>query len=68
MEHWLEPVVGESQQLLAGPAGDAAHAATTEVALIGLAVIVAIAGMALAAMRLKPDRLVPKAQAPAEEG
>jgi NADH-quinone oxidoreductase subunit L len=68
LEHWLEPVVGESQKVLAGPAGDAAHAATTEVALIGLAVIVAIAGMALAAMRLKPEGLVPKAQAPGEEG
>jgi len=68
LEHWLEPVVGESQKLLAGAAPEATHAVNTEVALIGLAVIVAIAGMAFAAMRLKPERLVAKAQAPQEEG
>jgi NADH-quinone oxidoreductase subunit L len=68
LEHWLEPVVGESQKLLAGAAPEATHAVNTEVALIGLAVIVAIAGMAFAAMRLKPERLVAKAQAPREEG
>ena len=68
LEHWLEPVVGESQKILAGAAPEATHAVNTEVALIGLAVIVAIAGMAFAAIRLKPERLVPKAQAPREEG
>ena len=68
LEHWLEPVVGESQVLLAGGAAEATHAVNTEVALIGLAVIVAIAGMAFAAIRLKPEGLVPKAQAPEEEG
>ena len=68
LEHWLEPVVGESEKLLAGPVGEAAHSANTEVALIGLAVLVAIAGMAFAAMRLKPERLVSKAQSPQEEG
>ena len=68
LEHWLEPVVGESQKLLAGPAAEAAHAANTEVALIGLAVLVAAGGMALAAFRLKPAKLLPKSQAPEEEG
>jgi NADH-quinone oxidoreductase subunit L len=68
LDHWLEPVVGDSQRLLAGSAVEASHAANTEVALIGLAVVIAVAGMAFAALRLKPEKLVPKAQAPAEEG
>jgi NADH-quinone oxidoreductase subunit L len=68
LEHWLDPVVGESEKLLAGPAAEATHAANTEVMLIGLAVLVAVAGIAIAAFRLKPERLVPKAQAPEEEG
>jgi NADH-quinone oxidoreductase subunit L len=68
LEHWLDPVVGASEKLLAGPSAEAAHSASTEIALIGLAVLVAVAGMAYAAFRLKPERLVPKAQSPAEEG
>src|SRR6185503_10748248 len=32
LEHWLEPVVGESQKVLAGPAGEMTHAANTEIA------------------------------------
>jgi NADH-quinone oxidoreductase subunit L len=68
LEHWLDPVVGASEKLLAGPSAEAAHSASTEIALIGLAVLVAAAGMAYAAFRLKPERLVPKAQSPAEEG
>ncbi len=68
LEHWLEPVVGQSERLLAGPAAEAAHSAGTEVMLIGLAVLVAVAGIAFAAIRLKPARLVPKAQSPDEEG
>jgi len=68
LEHWLEPVVGSSEKLLAGPAAEAAHSASSEIALIGLAVLIAVAGMAYAAFRLKPERLVPKAQAPDEEG
>ena len=68
MEHWLEPVVGESQRLLSGAAGEVAHSASTEAMLIGIAVLVAVAGIAFAAIRLKPEGLVPKAQAPEEEG
>jgi NADH-quinone oxidoreductase subunit L len=40
----------------------------TELALIGSAVVIAVAGIALAAIRLKPERLVPKAQSPEEHG
>jgi NADH-quinone oxidoreductase subunit L len=68
LEHWLDPVVGSSERLLAGPATEAAHAASGEIALIGLAVLVAVAGMAYAFFRLKPEGLVPKAQSPEEEG
>ena len=68
LESWLEPVVGESQKLLSGPAGEVTHAANTELALVGIAVLVAAAGMALAYFRLKPERLVPKSQAPETEG
>ena len=67
LEHWLEPVVGEHQ--LAVTHGEAAHlSANTEYALIGVAVLVAVAGIALAWRLLKPGKLVPKREAPAEEG
>ncbi|CAA9340339.1 MAG: NADH-ubiquinone oxidoreductase chain L, partial [uncultured Gemmatimonadaceae bacterium] len=67
LEHWLEPVVGEAQ--LRVTLGQPAHAShSTEVALVGAAVAIAVAGIAYAFARLKPARLVPKAQAPAEQG
>ena len=68
LEHWLDPVVGESSARLAGDAAHAAHSVSTELMLIGIAVLVAAGGMALAFARLKPERLVPKGQSPAEEG
>jgi NADH-quinone oxidoreductase subunit L len=68
LEHWLEPVVGEATARIAGSAAHEAHAVNTEIALIGLAVLVAVGGMAYAFMKLKPENLVPKAQSPEEEG
>jgi NADH-quinone oxidoreductase subunit L len=68
LEHWLHPVVGRAEAIVAGPAAEAAHSATTELALIGLAVVVAVAGIAYAALRLRPERLVPKSQSPEERG
>ena len=68
LEHWLEPVVGDSQRVLSGPPQELTHAANTEIALVGIAVAAAVAGMALAYWRLKPERLVPKAEAPEAEG
>ncbi len=68
LEHWLHPVVGSAEAIVAGPAVEAAGAANTEVVLIGVAVLVAVAGMAFAFFRLKPDRLVPKSQSPEEQG
>ncbi len=62
LEHWLEPVVGESALRFTG--GTAHEAAPgTEWMLIGIAVAIAVAGIALALVRLKPAALVPKARA-----
>ena len=67
LEHWLEPVVGEGAlRVTNGAPIEATH--SVEYALIGAAVVIAIAGIALAFARLKPDRLVPKAQSPEEHG
>ena len=67
LDRWLEPVVGESALRAAGGTlPEATH--SLEYSLIGAAIVIALAGIALAFARLKPDRLVPKAQAPAEHG
>jgi NADH:ubiquinone oxidoreductase subunit 5 (subunit L)/multisubunit Na+/H+ antiporter MnhA subunit len=50
------------------PVPEAAHSITTEFALIGAAVAIAVLGILIAVVRLKPARLVPKAQAPKEQG
>jgi NADH-quinone oxidoreductase subunit L len=64
---WLEPVVGESQlRVTLGRVPEAAG--NTEAFLIGSAVAIAIVGILIAVVRLKPARLVPKREAPAEEG
>jgi len=67
LEHWLEPVVGESTLRAAGGTlPEASH--SLEYLLIGVAIVIALAGIGFAFARLKPQRLVPKAQAPAEHG
>jgi NADH-quinone oxidoreductase subunit L len=66
LDRWLEPVVNEGALRIAAGAPEATH--STEYALIGAAVVIALAGIALAVTRLKPASLVPKAQAPAEHG
>jgi NADH-quinone oxidoreductase subunit L len=66
LEHWLEPVVGPATAVVTGP--ESSHSITTEVALIGAAVAIAVVGILIAVVRLKPARLVPKAQAPEEHG
>ncbi len=64
LEHWLEPVVGAATARVEG--GAAHPSATTEELLIGLAVAIAVAGIAVAWVKLKPAALVPKnAAAPA---
>jgi len=66
LEHWLEPVVGPATNAVTGGAHELAH--STEWALIGAAVAIAIVGIIIAVTRLKPERLIPKARAPEEHG
>jgi NADH-quinone oxidoreductase subunit L len=66
LEHWLEPSVGEATARVA--AGGAHVAASTEEILIGVAVAIALAGIAIAWARLKPSELVPKAAAAPSTG
>jgi len=66
LDHWLEPVVGPATVAVTGGAAHLDH--STEYMLIGAAVAIAIAGIVIAFVRLKPERLVPKAQAPDEQG
>jgi NADH-quinone oxidoreductase subunit L len=67
LEHWLEPVVGESTlHVTNGQAPHLSHA--LEYGLIGIAVAIAAIGIWLAWSRLEPKGLVPKAQAKPEEG
>ena len=67
LHHWLEPVVDEpALHITHGAEAHLSHAA--EYALIGVALAVAIGGIAIAWVRLKPEALVPKAQAAESEG
>jgi len=69
LDRWLEPVVGASTARVALVGGhEAAESTSTEAALIGLAVLVGIAGIVYAWRRLKPEVLVPKSAARPEEG
>ena len=65
-DKWLEPVVGASTARIA--AGGGALAGSTEQALIGTAVAIAVAGIAFAFVRLKPAALVPKKDSPPSFG
>ncbi|MBK8249262.1 MAG: NADH-quinone oxidoreductase subunit L [Gemmatimonadetes bacterium] len=67
LHHWLEPVTGAAA--LAVTNGTEAHLEhSTEYVLVGIAIAIAVIGIAFAVTRLKTDRLVPKAQSPASEG
>ena len=67
LDRWLEPVVrGGTLRVTRGIALEPSHG--TEVVLIGAAVLIAVAGIALAFARLKPASLVAKAQSPEEHG
>lgn len=58
MDHWLEPVVGEaSLRTTLGAAPHLPH--ETELVLVGVAIAIAVAGIAFAVWRLKPAALVP---------
>ncbi len=67
LEHWLDPVVGESARAITnGAAPVISHA--LEYTLVGIAVFIAALGIWIAFNRLKPEALVPKAQSKPEEG
>jgi NADH-quinone oxidoreductase subunit L len=67
LHHWLEPVVGRGELMVTnGRPIEAAH--SLEYALIGAAILIALIGIGLAFVRLKPARLVPKSQSPEEHG
>lgn len=65
-DKWLEPVVGPATARIAAGGGELAP--STEQALIGAAIAIAIAGIAIAIVRLKPAALVPKKDAPEAVG
>ena len=67
LEHWLEPVVGGATLTITQGA-PALPPANVELVLIGVAVLVAMLGIALAYLRLEPQRLVPAREAPEERG
>jgi NADH-quinone oxidoreductase subunit L len=66
LEHWLDPVVGAATQQVV--AGAPETSAGLEYGLVGLAVVIAFAGIGLAWVRLDPARLVPKREAAPETG
>ncbi|MFI5228981.1 MAG: NADH-quinone oxidoreductase subunit L [Gemmatimonadales bacterium] len=66
LEHWLDPVVGAATQQVV--AGAPETSAGLEYGLVGLAVVIAVGGIAVAWARLDPARLVPKREAPPETG
>jgi NADH-quinone oxidoreductase subunit L len=66
LDRWLEPVVGQATARMT--AGAANPAATTELVLIGSAVVIAVIGIVVAFARLKPERLPTKAAAIPEHG
>ena len=67
LERWLEPVVGEGAlRITKGVAEQVPQ--STEFMLVGVAVVIAAAGIALAFRRLAPATLVPKAASPEEHG
>jgi NADH-quinone oxidoreductase subunit L len=66
LDQWLGPVVKESTERTLAGGGEMSPG--LEYGLVGLAVLIAVGGIFLAFSRLKPERLVPKAQAQPEEG
>ena len=65
LDHWLEPVVGSATAVTAG---EGHLNPNVEYMLVGLALLIAVGGIAFAWTRLKPETLVPKKEAPQEEG
>jgi NADH-quinone oxidoreductase subunit L len=68
LQTWLEPVTGTATAHIAGAEGAAEASMGTELALVALAVLVAVAGIVLAVARLKPARVVTPDQMPEPTG
>jgi NADH-quinone oxidoreductase subunit L len=66
LDRWLHPVVGESTERVI--AGAPEMSSGLEYGLVGLAVLIAIGGIAVAFARLKPENLPPAREAKPEEG
>jgi NADH-quinone oxidoreductase subunit L len=67
LHHWLEPVVGQGTSIVLK--GEALHLShSTEYALIGVAIAIAVIGIVIAFVKLKPEALVPAKDAVAETG
>ncbi len=67
LDHWLAPVVGRATIAITnGVSLETPH--STETALVGAAILIAVVGIAVALFLLKPATLVPKTQSPAEHG
>jgi len=67
LEHFLEPVVGQAAlRTTLGAPPEVAHG--TELMLVGAAIAIAITGIVIALLRLKPAALVPKKDYPAARG
>ncbi|MCC6319512.1 MAG: NADH-quinone oxidoreductase subunit L [Gemmatimonadaceae bacterium] len=67
LHHWLEPVTGAAAlRVTHGAEAHLEH--STEYMLVGIAIAIAVVGIAFAVTRLRTERLVPKAQAPESEG
>ncbi|MGZ3566353.1 MAG: proton-conducting transporter transmembrane domain-containing protein, partial [Gemmatimonadaceae bacterium] len=66
LTHWLDPVVGGATARIIG--GAPAVSTSTEEALIATAVIIAVVGILLAILRLKPASLPRKGDAVPEHG
>ena len=67
LHHWLEPVTGAAAlRITHGAESHVEHA--TEYMLVGIAIAIAVTGIAIAVTRLKPTALVPKAQSPESVG
>ncbi|MEO5904060.1 MAG: NADH-quinone oxidoreductase subunit L [Gemmatimonadaceae bacterium] len=68
LDRWLDPVVGDATKRVAEAGSEMSKGASNELMLIVIAVAVAIAGMAIAFTRLKPQSLVKASESPEEEG
>jgi NADH-quinone oxidoreductase subunit L len=67
LHHWLEPVVGNGTMMVTqGVAPHLSH--STEYVLIGIAVAIAVGGIAFAFAKLNPAALKPAKDSPAEQG